>query len=112
MAHDGSAGSDIPRRDGDDDISFLSGANAIYLDQQFAKYADNPNSVDPALRAYFEAFGDSRETAKQNADGPSWRRDDWPKRPGDEVTAALGGNWASHFVSSLVCKQELGVRLI
>ncbi|MEO1041909.1 MAG: 2-oxoglutarate dehydrogenase E1 component [Pseudomonadota bacterium] len=95
MAHDGSRGSDFSSGQSVADISFLSGGNAVYLEQQFAKYAENPNSVDPALRAYFDAFGDGAETAKRNADGPSWRRDDWPARPGDELTAALGGNWAA-----------------
>lgn len=94
MAHDGSRGSDFASGRSVSDISFLSGGNAVYLEQQFAKYAENPNSVDPELRAYFDAFGDGAETAKRNADGPSWRRDDWPARPGDELTAALGGNWA------------------
>ncbi|NNU15317.1 2-oxoglutarate dehydrogenase E1 component [Parvularcula sp. ZS-1/3] len=111
MAHDGSAGSDISRET-KDDISFLSGGNAVYLEQQFAKYAENPASVDPELRAYFDAFGDGRETARSNADGPSWKRDDWPKRPGDEITAALGGNWAGVsdvFAKKIAEKKPRGV---
>ncbi|MEM9839161.1 MAG: 2-oxoglutarate dehydrogenase E1 component [Pseudomonadota bacterium] len=95
MAHDGSSGSDFSDRQSLNDISFLSGANAVYLEQQFARYADDPQSVDPALRAYFDAFGDGAETAKRNAAGASWARNDWPARPGDELTAALGGNWAA-----------------
>ena len=95
MAHDGSHGSDFSDRQALSDTSFLSGANAVYLDQQFARYADNPASVDPELRAYFDAFGDGEQTARVNADGPSWRRHDWPQRPGDELTEALGANWAA-----------------
>ncbi len=95
MAHDGSSGSDFSDRKSLDDISFLSGSNAVYLEQQFARYADNPNSVDPELRAYFDAFGDGEETAKRNAEGPSWKRGDWPRRDGDELVAALGGNWTA-----------------
>ncbi|NRA29396.1 MAG: 2-oxoglutarate dehydrogenase E1 component [Parvularculaceae bacterium] len=95
MAHDGSSGSDFSDRQALNDTSFLSGANALYLDQQFAKYAENPNSVDPALRAYFDAFGDGAETAKANAEGPSWGRPDVRARAGDELTEALGANWSA-----------------
>ncbi|MCQ8185326.1 2-oxoglutarate dehydrogenase E1 component [Parvularcula maris] len=94
MAHDGSPGSDFEDNQSSD-ISFLSGGNALYLEQQFARYAENPSSVDPELRAYFDAFGDGSETAKTNADGPSWKRADWPRRDGDELTAALGGDWSA-----------------
>ncbi|MEM9810994.1 MAG: 2-oxoglutarate dehydrogenase E1 component, partial [Pseudomonadota bacterium] len=95
MAHDGSRGSDFSPRRALNDTSFLTGANALYLEQQYARYADNPSSVDPAMRAYFDAFGDAKETAKRNADGASWKRADWPQRPGDELTEALGGNWTA-----------------
>jgi 2-oxoglutarate dehydrogenase E1 component len=95
MAHDGSSGSDFEEKRPLDDTSFLSGSNAIYLEQEFAKFAEDPRSVAPDLRAYFEGMEDAQDTARKNAAGPSWRRDDWPRRPGDELTAALGGDWTA-----------------
>ncbi|GGY43497.1 2-oxoglutarate dehydrogenase E1 component [Parvularcula lutaonensis] len=112
MAHDGSPGSDFDDRKAADDISFLSGANAVYLEQQYARYAEDPNSVDPALRAYFDAFGDGKDIAKQNAQSPSWRRNDWPRRPGDDLTAALSGDWAGvadKLAKKIAEKQPAGV---
>ncbi|MEE4211777.1 MAG: 2-oxoglutarate dehydrogenase E1 component [Parvularcula sp.] len=94
MAHDGSSGSAFEEKTPLGDPSFLSGGNAVYLEQEYAKFADDPSSVTADLRAYFEGMTDP-ETARRNADGPSWRRNDWPQRPGDELTAALGGNWAA-----------------
>ncbi|HXI87205.1 MAG TPA: hypothetical protein VNH64_07085, partial [Parvularculaceae bacterium] len=44
------------------DSLFLSGANAGYLDAQYALYAKNPAAVSPGLRTYFARLGDSAET--------------------------------------------------
>ncbi|MCC5987499.1 MAG: 2-oxoglutarate dehydrogenase E1 component [Pararhodobacter sp.] len=73
--------------------SFLQGANAAYIDQMQARHARNPASVDAQWAAFFEALGDEADQATRQADGPSWARRDWPPVPGDELTAALTGEW-------------------
>ncbi|WP_031552869.1 2-oxoglutarate dehydrogenase E1 component [Parvularcula oceani] len=93
MAHDGSQGDDFNTREAVASTSFLSGANAGYLAEQHARYAKNPASVDPELRAYFDGLGS--DGASENANGPSWSRSDWPTRSGDELTAALSGDWSA-----------------
>lgn len=75
------------------DTDFLDGTSAAYLDQMQARYADNPASVDPSWRAYFDALGETSANAKANAEGPSWRRDHWPPQPNGELTQALTGDW-------------------
>lgn len=75
------------------DTDFLDGGSAYYLEQMQAQYADNPASVDPSWRAYFDALGEDGANAKHNADGPSWKRDSWPPTPNGEMTAALTGDW-------------------
>jgi len=75
--------------------SFLDGANADYVDQLQARYAADPNSVDPGWAAFFRALGDSEIDAKRAAEGPSWARADWPLQPADDLTAALTGEWAA-----------------
>ncbi|GLQ21885.1 2-oxoglutarate dehydrogenase E1 component [Algimonas porphyrae] len=75
------------------DTDFLDGTSAAYLDQMQARYADNPANVDASWRAYFDALGEDRANAKANADGPSWRRDNWPPQPNGELTQALTGDW-------------------
>ena len=92
MAHDGSHADAFPRREALHETSFLSGGNVTYLLGEYRRYAANPNAVEPALREYFDAFGDSELTG---GDGPSWKREDWPPRPGDETTAALDGDWSA-----------------
>ncbi|SDE33888.1 2-oxoglutarate dehydrogenase E1 component [Limimaricola pyoseonensis] len=73
--------------------SFLQGANADYIEQLHARYADNPSSVDAAWQEFFQSLGDSGSDARAEASGPSWARSDWPPVPGDELTAALDGQW-------------------
>ena len=73
--------------------SFLQGHNADYVEQLYARYADNPQAVDESWRAFFKSLGDAPGDAKAEAQGPSWARMDWPPQPTDEVTAALDGQW-------------------
>ena len=74
--------------------SFLQGHNAEYVEQLYARYADNPNAVDESWRDFFKSLGDAPADAKAEAAGPSWGRTDWPPVPNDDLTAALDGQWA------------------
>ncbi|QMU58280.1 MAG: 2-oxoglutarate dehydrogenase E1 component [Boseongicola sp.] len=75
--------------------SFLQGHNAEYIEQLYARYANDPNAVDEAWQAFFQELGDAGVEAQAEAAGPSWARDDWPPQPSDELTAALDGQWGS-----------------
>ena len=72
--------------------SFLQGHNADYVEQLYARYADDPSAVDDTWAKFFEALGDA-DDAKAEAAGPSWARADWPPAPADDLTAALDGQW-------------------
>ncbi|WP_172299301.1 2-oxoglutarate dehydrogenase E1 component [Pseudoruegeria sp. HB172150] len=74
--------------------SFLQGHNADYLEQLYARYANDPGSVDAAWADFFKQMGDDEVAVKQEAAGPSWARLDWPPAPSDELTSALDGQWA------------------
>ena len=73
--------------------SFMQGHNAEYLEQMYARYANDPNAVDEAWQSFFRQLGDDEVSVKKEASGPSWARDDWPPQPNDELTAALDGMW-------------------
>ena len=75
------------------DTLFLDGGNAAYLEQMQARYAENPNSVDPSFKAYFDSLGEDRSNAKKNAEGPSWKREAFLTDPTPELTSALTGDW-------------------
>ncbi|MFT5158478.1 MAG: 2-oxoglutarate dehydrogenase E1 component [Paracoccaceae bacterium] len=73
--------------------SFLQGHNAEYVDQLYARYANDPNAVDESWRAYFKSLGEDEVEVKHQASGPSWSRPDWPPQANDDLTAALDGQW-------------------
>ena len=73
--------------------SFMQGHNAEYLEQLYARYANDPNAVDEAWQAFFSQLGDGDQDVKREAEGPSWARADWPPMPADDLTSALTGEW-------------------
>ena len=74
--------------------SFMQGHNAEYLEQLYARYANDPKAVDEAWAEFFAAMGDAELDVKAEAHGPSWARTDWPPTPQDDLTGALTGDWA------------------
>ena len=74
--------------------SFLQGTNATYIDEIYARYENNPSSVDPEWQEFFKSLKDTPADVRKNAEGPSWGRSNWPLTPRDELTSALDGNWA------------------
>ena len=74
--------------------SFLQGTNATYIDDLYARYEQDPASVDAEWQEFFKSLKDTPADVQKNAEGPSWGRDNWPLTPRDELTSALDGNWA------------------
>ena len=52
--------------------SFLQGANATYLAELYARYQEQPHSLDPAWRAFFASLDDDPADVLAEARGPSW----------------------------------------
>ncbi|MFN3312350.1 MAG: 2-oxoglutarate dehydrogenase E1 component [Hyphomonas sp.] len=76
------------------ETAFLYGGSALWLEQMQASYAKDPSSVPESWRAFFADLGDDAASARENADGASWKRTNWPKPSRDEQIAAFDGNWA------------------
>ncbi|HKS18743.1 MAG TPA: thiamine pyrophosphate-dependent enzyme, partial [Bradyrhizobium sp.] len=75
--------------------SFLQGTNAAYIDDLYARYEQDPSSVDAEWQEFFKSLKDPPADVRKNAEGASWGRDNWPLTPRDELTSALDGNWAT-----------------
>jgi 2-oxoglutarate dehydrogenase E1 component len=73
--------------------SFLQGTNATYIDEIYARYENDPSSVDNEWREFFKSLKDTPADVRKNAEGPSWARHNWPLTPRDELTSALDGDW-------------------
>jgi 2-oxoglutarate dehydrogenase E1 component len=52
--------------------SFLSGPNAPFIEELYAKYVESPSSVDPSWRKFFSELQDESETVLQDIRGASW----------------------------------------
>src|ERR1700724_2332538 len=74
--------------------SFLQGTNATYIDEIYARYEQDPASLDPEWQEFFKSLKDTPAEIRKNAEGPSGGRQSWPLTPRDELTSALDGNWA------------------
>jgi 2-oxoglutarate dehydrogenase E1 component len=75
--------------------SFLQGTNATFIDDLYARYEQDPASVDTDWQEFFKSLKDTPADVQKNAEGPSWGRDNWPLTPRDDLTSALDGNWAT-----------------
>jgi 2-oxoglutarate dehydrogenase E1 component len=71
--------------------SFLSGTNAVFIEQLYSRYLTDPASVDASWRQYFAELGEAGLSPTQLGRGPAWARDKRPAVPNDEITAALTG---------------------
>ena len=80
--------------------SFLYGGNADYIEALYARYASDPKSVDPSWAEFFANLSDNTDAVKQNAEGPSWQRRDWPRTTNGELVSALDGNWGEVAVKA------------
>ncbi|MEL6111377.1 MAG: 2-oxoglutarate dehydrogenase E1 component, partial [Pseudomonadota bacterium] len=83
--------------------TLLSGVSSVWLDNLYADYKADPQSVPPSWRSYFSTLSeadaeaphaDARE-ARTAVSGPSWQRKDWPPKVNGETTALLDGDWSS-----------------
>ena len=71
--------------------SFLNGTNAAYVEQMYAAWLANPNSVDEGWQSYFSQAGEQGLSPTQLGRGPSWKRDAKPAIPSSDLIAALTG---------------------
>jgi 2-oxoglutarate dehydrogenase E1 component len=52
--------------------SFLSGPNAPFIEELYAKYLENPSAVDPSWRKFFGELEDDSAIVLQDIRGASW----------------------------------------
>src|ERR1700749_1270676 len=71
--------------------SFLNGTNAAFIEQLYAQYQANPDSVDPSWRQWFDELAEKGLPPTQLGRGPEWKRDEKPDHAkGDEIGALTG----------------------
>ena len=73
--------------------SFLYGGNAAYIEDLYARYEVDPNSVDAEWQVFFRSLKDERAEVIKNSTGPSWKRPNLV-HAGGEMIAALTSDWS------------------
>src|SRR3954454_6012536 len=75
--------------------SFLFGGNATYIEDLYAQFAQDPNSVDAEWKAFFGALKDDDRIVAKSAEGASWARPNWPIAASGDLVPELDGSWAA-----------------
>jgi 2-oxoglutarate dehydrogenase E1 component len=74
------------------ETSFLYGANAAFVEDLYARWAENPGSVEPSWGAFFATLSDQADQVKRAAQDPTWTPRQAPTvRP--EWLSAIDGQW-------------------
>jgi len=55
-----------------DHTTFLTGANAEFIAGQYARYLDDPQSVDESWRRFFADYADDAAALRAERAGPGW----------------------------------------
>jgi 2-oxoglutarate dehydrogenase E1 component len=84
--------------------SFLQGANADYIEELYAQYQNNPQSVDADWQSFFRDLQDNKDDVLKEAEGPSWKKESWPIAANGELVSALDSDWGP-------VEQQLGNRI-
>ncbi|WP_029007878.1 2-oxoglutarate dehydrogenase E1 component [Azospirillum halopraeferens] len=81
--------------------SFLFGSNANYVAELYARFLQEPNSVDPSWSGFFKELDDDTRAVLDELRGASWTLRDGAGGNGatDEVAASLAGPSAAPIVA-------------
>ncbi|HXP96067.1 MAG TPA: 2-oxoglutarate dehydrogenase E1 component [Telmatospirillum sp.] len=81
-----------------DQLSFLTGANATYVSELYARFVENPSSVDSEWAQFFGELGDDARGILAEVKGAPWGKngnrvigaesEDLPKKPNGKTAAA------------------------
>ncbi|MEO0412735.1 MAG: 2-oxoglutarate dehydrogenase E1 component [Pseudomonadota bacterium] len=71
------------------DFSDFGGSSGAFVEAQYNRYRQDPNSVGEHWREQFSRL----DLGSVNTGGPSWARNDWPPQEMDELNQPLDPSW-------------------
>jgi 2-oxoglutarate dehydrogenase E1 component len=74
------------------ETSFLYGGNADFVEDLYARWAQNPESVEPSWRSFFSTLRDRTDEVTRAATDPSWTPR-LPPQPRPDWMSAIDGLW-------------------
>ncbi len=73
--------------------SFLSAANASFVEELYARWLENPEAVDPGWRTFFAELGAPEPASRQSAEAPRPRLRPRATKEDADLIGALTGYW-------------------
>ena len=92
------------------DTAFLYGANAAYIEQLYAQYAEDPASVPESWQRFFRGVADPAADATNAAHGPSWQEP--LKHQKSDLVSAMDGNWGVAPVKDAKKAPQVGPTIV
>ena len=74
------------------ETSFLYGGNSAFVEDLYARWAQDPNTVEPSWRAFFASLSEGADVVKRAAVKPAWTPRDVPE-PRQDWLSAIDGQW-------------------
>ena len=74
------------------ETSFLYGGNAEYVEDLYARWANDPESVEPSWRSFFASLQERADEVRRAAEPPPWTRPAVPPARPDWLSA-IDGMW-------------------
>jgi 2-oxoglutarate dehydrogenase E1 component len=74
------------------ETSFLYGGNGAFVEDLYARWAADPNSVEPSWRAFFTSLHDQTDAVKAAVEGPAWTPPQ-TRQSRPEWVSAIDGMW-------------------
>jgi 2-oxoglutarate dehydrogenase E1 component len=74
------------------ETSFLYGGNGAFIEDLYARWASDPNTVEASWRAFFTALHEQTDTVKQSTFKPAWTHNSAPA-PRPDWLSAMDGMW-------------------
>ena len=74
------------------ETSFLYGGNAPFVEDLYARWAADPNAVEPSWRAFFASLHEQTDAVKRAAEKPAWTLPAVPAARPDWLSA-IDGLW-------------------
>ena len=89
------------------ETSFLYGGNAAFVEDLYARWASDPNSVEPSWRAFFASLQDRVDEVRAAAQRPAWAKALAPV-PRPDWLSAIDGLWPAveAKVSSKIAERQ------
>ncbi|MBA3813370.1 MAG: 2-oxoglutarate dehydrogenase E1 component [Alphaproteobacteria bacterium] len=96
----------------DENRSFLTGDNALYVADLYATYLADPTAVAPEWREYFSSLGDKESEVFKDIMGPSWAQRTSPQATREHFTLPSQGEIAPEEVQGAILNSIRAIMLI